>query len=66
MRHTLFISLLLIFATLAVYGQVRNHDFVNLDDPKYITENRRVQEGISLESVVWAFTTTHAAGTLEQ
>lgn len=61
MRHTLFISLILIFSTLAVYGQVRNHDFVNLDDPQYITENHRVQEGISLESVVWAFTTTHAA-----
>ncbi len=58
---TLLIALLLSGITLAIYGQVRNHDFVNLDDPKYITENRRVQEGISLESVVWAFTATHAA-----
>jgi tetratricopeptide (TPR) repeat protein len=57
---TLLICLLLVAATLAVYWQVRNYDFINVDDPAYVTENRHVQAGLSSDSVVWAFTTSHA------
>lgn len=52
------VCVLLITATLAVFWQVNSHDFVNLDDPPYITENPHVQEGLSRKSVVWAFTST--------
>ena len=52
------VCVLLIIATLAVFWQVNTYDFVNLDDPPYITENPHVQEGLSRKSVVWAFKST--------
>jgi len=52
------VCLLLIAATLAVFWQVSSYDFVNLDDPPYITENPHVQEGLSRKSIVWAFSST--------
>jgi tetratricopeptide (TPR) repeat protein len=52
------VCVLLITATLAVFWRVNSHDFVNLDDPPYITENPHVQEGLSRKSVVWAFNST--------
>ena len=48
-------------STLLVFWQVRNHDFVFADDPAYITRNPIVQNGITLEGVIWAFTTGRAA-----
>jgi Tfp pilus assembly protein PilF len=38
---------------------VQNHDFVNFDDGKYVTENRQVQNGLTREGIVWSFTTMH-------
>jgi len=55
----LWICLLLLLAILAVYGQVRTHDFVNYDDPQYVTENPHVRAGLSWNGVVWAFTSVH-------
>jgi len=49
-----------VLATITVYGEVRNHQFVNFDDDLYITDNAPVQGGLSLEGLIWAFTTTHA------
>jgi len=54
-----FICVFLILATLAVYWQVQHHAFVNYDDSFYVTDNRHIQEGLTLESVRWAFTTTY-------
>ena len=56
----LFISLFFIVATLVAFWQVRNHEFINLDDNVYITDNRHVQDGLTLEGVTWAFTAIHA------
>ena len=58
---TLLICLLLAAAILAVYWPVRNYDFINLDDPTYVTENRHVQAGLTRESFIWAFTATDTA-----
>ena len=52
-------ALLAIF-TLAVFWQLHNHEFVNLDDNIYVTENVYVQKGISFEGFQWAFSTTQA------
>jgi hypothetical protein len=52
------ICVLLITTTLAVFWQVNSHNFINLDDPPYITENTHVQEGLSLKSLGWAFSST--------
>jgi Flp pilus assembly protein TadD len=61
MRRELSVCLFLVLATLTVYWQVGNYEFVNLDDDMYITENSHVQEGLSRESATWAFTTTRLA-----
>jgi len=52
------ICLLLTLLVVVVYGQTINHEFVDYDDNDYITENLRVRDGLTRESVVWAFTTT--------
>jgi Flp pilus assembly protein TadD len=61
MRRELFIYLLLVLATVVVYWQVANHDFIHHDDTQYVSENPHVQTGFTRQSLVWAFTTTHAA-----
>lgn len=63
MRHNplkLVISLCLVLATIVIYWQVLNHDFVNFDDDIYVTQNPRVQMGLTPQSLSWAFTTTDA------
>ena len=47
--------LFLVVITLAVYWPVQNFDFVNFDDEPYVTENLNIQEGLTLKSVIWAF-----------
>jgi tetratricopeptide (TPR) repeat protein len=44
-----------------VYAPVWHHAFVNYDDDRYVTENPFVRQGLSLASVRWALTTTHAS-----
>ncbi len=55
------IALALAALVLAIYAPVRHFDFVQLDDPAYITENPHVLRGLTLDGVRWAFTTGHAA-----
>jgi tetratricopeptide (TPR) repeat protein len=57
----LFVSLCLIVAIIIAYAQVSNFDFVGYDDQEYITENSHVQEGLTLDSIIWAFTSFHSA-----
>ena len=59
-RRPLWISLALVAATLAVYAPVRHHDFVNFDDPQYVSENANVTGGLTWRDASWAFTSTHA------
>jgi tetratricopeptide (TPR) repeat protein len=51
----------LIVATLFVYAQTAQFDFVNYDDPDYVTNNAHVRAGLTLGGVRWAFTSTEAA-----
>ena len=60
-RPTVLVSLLLAALTLAVFWPVIHFDFVNYDDPGYVTENSHVSRGLTWEDVVWAFRTGHAA-----
>ena len=41
--------------TLAVFAQVRTHEFVNLDDYTYVLENPNLLEGSGLEAAIGAF-----------
>ena len=54
------IVLFLILSTLLVYWRVLKFDFVNYDDDLYIMDNPHVQDGLTVESIAWAFTTTQA------
>ncbi len=54
------IGLFLIVLTLAVFWQVHQFGFVTFDDPVYVTDNQQIQSGLTLNSLRWAFSTTHA------
>jgi len=61
-RHLkMIICLLLILAIILSYWQVKNFDFVGYDDQDYVTENSYVQKGLTVESIIWAFTAFHSA-----
>lgn len=40
-----------------VFLQVTGFEFVNFDDPIYLTENKHIQQGLTPETIHWAFTT---------
>jgi len=55
-----WLALLLGALTLAIYSPLLRWDFVNYDDPDYVTANPRVQAGLTAGNVAWAFTTGQA------
>jgi len=52
-----WVEIILIASTAIVFFQARHFEFVNWDDPQYITENPNVQDGLTWQSVWWALTT---------
>ena len=60
-KQILMIYFFLVIATLAAFWQVNNCDFIAFDDPNYITANKHVQNGITLEGIQWAFTTNQSS-----
>ena len=54
-----FMSMCLLLAavTLLIFLPVAQHDFVNLDDPDYITDNLHIRDGMTWSAVCWAFRT---------
>ncbi len=60
-RRTIFICALLGAVTLASFWPVLRHEFVNVDDPDYVTENPYVLRGLTWQSAAWAFQTAHVA-----
>jgi tetratricopeptide (TPR) repeat protein len=59
-RKALIIYIFWAVVTFAIYWQVSQHDFINLDDDVYVTSNLHIQSGITLEEIRWAFSTTYA------
>jgi len=57
---TLLLCLSLAILVLATFHPVRNFDFISYDDGVYVTENPRVQEGLSARGIAWAFGATDA------
>jgi len=43
------------FITLLLYLPTLRHDFIQFDDQQYVTENPRVQTGLSIGGLRWAF-----------
>ena len=48
----------LVGVTLLVYLPTVDHGFISFDDPGYVTENGRVLGGLTVENVMWAFSST--------
>ncbi len=60
-RNTVgWISLALAVATFLLYWPVQNFEFIDLDDPIYVTANPLVQAGWTSDSIHAAFTTSVA------
>jgi tetratricopeptide (TPR) repeat protein len=59
--RSFWIYAVLLLATITVYGQVRHFDFVNYDDPEYVTGNSNVLRGLTPEGLAWAATSGAAA-----
>src|SRR5947208_8357965 len=55
LHSSFLVCLLLALITCGLYWPVFRHGFINLDDPDYVTGNPRVQAGLALESIRWAF-----------
>jgi tetratricopeptide (TPR) repeat protein len=55
------ISLALVAVTFVAYEPIRHNGFVNYDDTSYITENPHINQGITQQSVIWAFTEVYSA-----
>jgi protein O-mannosyl-transferase len=47
--------------TLALYWPITHYSFIGYDDPDYVTDNPRVQSGLSWANVAWAVRTGHAS-----
>lgn len=61
LRRPGFLGLLLACLTLALYSPTVRHEFVNYDDPDYVTANPPVQHGLTLATVRWALSSGHAS-----
>lgn len=54
------IPIFLVLITLAVFWQLPSHEFVNIDDSVYVTKNPYIKDGLTVDSIRWAFTSLHA------
>ena len=50
------ICAILVILIAIIYFQLRTHQFLNFDDPVYVTENAHVQAGLTLDGIRWAMT----------
>jgi len=53
--HSRLISLLLVMITLVTFWRVRECEFINCDDPIYVSENPHIRDGLTWEGIEWAF-----------
>jgi Tfp pilus assembly protein PilF len=59
--HIAALCLILAIVTVVSFQGVRNNAFLPYDDYDYVLENPIVQQGLTIESIEWAFSTYHAA-----
>jgi protein O-mannosyl-transferase len=60
-RGSMIFCLGLACMTLVVFWQVGSHQFINYDDPLYVTNNAHVKAGVTARTIAWAFATTAAS-----
>ena len=54
-HKSILICVFLVLSALVAYWQVFSSDFVNYDDPVYVTDNEHVKSGLGRESIFWVF-----------
>src|SRR6266480_2324539 len=61
-RFWLIVAICIAVAALSwlIFGQTFWHDFINYDDPRYVYENTKITEGLSISGIAWAFTHIHS------
>jgi protein O-mannosyl-transferase len=59
--RTLAVCASLVVIVLAIYAQVAGHDFINYDDPIYVSNNPQVLRGLTAGGFRWAMTTVDGA-----
>jgi tetratricopeptide (TPR) repeat protein len=52
------VSALLVAAVALDYVQTCGHDFINIDDAAYVFKNPQLRDGLTVDALVWAFSTT--------
>ncbi len=58
-KQKFIICIILAALTFAVYWQVNQFDFVNIDDNIYIIENSHIKSDLSKDAFLWAITTKY-------
>lgn len=51
----ILICFFLVLITFSIYAQVKDHSFITYDDDLYVTNNIKVQNGLTGENIAWAF-----------
>jgi len=59
-RKVFLVFLVLLLVTVVAYYQVFHCDFLEYDDGVHVTNNPNVNQGLSVDSVFWAFKTLNA------
>jgi protein O-mannosyl-transferase len=59
-NYSHLIVIFLIIASFVAFGRVLGNDFINFDDPVYVTQNTYLPLGFTLKGIFWAFSTTYA------
>src|SRR5262249_50784536 len=59
-RLGVLVGVSVIVIAAVAYGPLLGNDFVNYDDPIYVTGNEHVKEGPTLKNLWWAFTSNYA------
>lgn len=60
-RITVAVCVFLSVIIWIVFGQTLGHDFINYDDPQYVTENSHITAGLTCEGLTWFLTHSHAS-----
>ena len=57
----ILIYVVLALAAIMAYEPLRDNEFVSYDDGKYVTDNRHVKSGLTIDSITWALASKHAS-----
>lgn len=59
-KNKLIVYIFLIVMTSAVFWQVHQYEFIDLDDSVYVINNHHLQSGVTSDAIRWSFRTMYA------